>query len=571
MQQTATLQLQANQERFVTVSLKATDQIGKAKVKVKTKAFGEKYEMTTEVPVRPTSGFVTESVSGFADGGKTITQEVADIFLPYGRRGHIFISPFPVANLAKQLKYLVGYPHGCLEQTTSKAFPQIYLRDIALLMDPSILEKGSPSYFVNEAITKIVGMQMSDGAFAYWPGGDYSNSWSTVYASHFLVEAKKAGYAVPEQTLNSAFQALRKIARERTTYDYSFYDYNRITVKRIADKSAVYALYVLALAGQAEQSLMSYYRTSPSLLTTDTRYLLGGAYALIGDRKAYLEIIPPQFSTEEAARTAGYCFDSPIRSNALILNILIETDPNNPNIARYMDYLAQQYKRYYWFSTQDNAFALLGFGKVARRAGATNVKGTVTLGNKKFTYDGGNKKFPIEEFGQKMTISLQGDGRVYYSITTEGIRKDGKMRIENKNLKIWRVFYDRQGNQISPDAVRQNSLVVVRLNISSDVDQLENVAITDLLPAGFEIENPRLTETTQYKFITSKDQPEYVDIRDDRINYYVNFTGDREKTFYYLVRAVTRGEFIYAPIVGEAMYDGDYYSASGGGKVKVVE
>lgn len=571
LQQTATLEVKANQERFVAVTLKATDQIGKAVVRVKTKAFGEKYESVTELPVRPTSGFVMESTSGFAEGGKTITQDIPDVFLPYGHRGHVFVSPFPVANFAKELKHLVGYPHGCLEQTTSKAFPQIYLRDIALLMDPSLLEKGSPSYFVNEAITKIVSMQMSDGAFAYWPGGDHAYSWTTVYAAHFLIEAKKAGYAVPEQTINSACNALRKIAREKTTYDYSYYENNRITVKRIADKGAVYALYVLALAGQPEQSVMNYFRTATSLLTTDTRYLLGGAFALSGDRKTYLEIIPPQFSIEEAQRTSGYCFDSQIRANALILNILLETDPNNPNIARYMDYLAQSYKRYYWFSTQDDAFTLLGFGKAARRAGTTNLKGTITVGSKKFVYSGGNNKFPIEEFGQKMTISLEGEGRVYYSITTEGIRKDGKMRIEDKNLKVWREFFDRQGNSISLNGVKQSSLVVVKLSINSDVDQLENVAITDLLPAGFEIENPRLTENTQYKFINSNDTPAYVDIRDDRINYYVNFSGERRQTFYYLMRAVTQGEFVYAPVVAEAMYDGDYYSASGGGKIRIVE
>ncbi len=570
-QQTASLEIKGNQERFAAVTLKTTDQIGKAVVRVKTKAFGDNYESVTELPVRPASGFVMESTSGFAEGGKTITQDIPDIFLSYGRRGNVFVSPFPVASFAKELKHLIGYPHGCLEQTTSKAFPQIYLRDIALLMDPSILEKGSPSYFVNEAITKIVSMQMSDGAFAYWPGGDYAYSWTTVFATHFLIEAKKAGYAVPEQTIASACQALRKIAREKTTYDYYYYDNNRTTVKRIADKSAVYALYVLALNGQPEQSVMNYFRTATSLLTTDTRYLLGGAFALSGDRKTYLEIIPPQFSIEEAGRTSGYCFDSQIRANALILNILLETDPNNPNIARYMDYLSQSYKRNYWFSTQDNAFTLLGFGKAARRAGAANLKGTITIGSKNFAYSGGNKKFAIEEFGRKITISLQGEGRVYYSITTEGIRKDGKMRIEDKNLKVWREFYDRFGNSIPLNGVKQNSLVIVKLSIQSDVNQLENVAITDLLPAGFEIENPRLTENTQYKFVNSNDTPVYVDIRDDRINYYVNFVGERRQTFYYLMRAVTQGEFVYAPVVAEAMYDGDYYSASGGGRIKVVE
>jgi len=569
LQQKATLEVKANQERFVNVELKASDQIGKAVVRVKTKAFGEQYESVTELPVRPTSGFVMESTGGFADGGKTVTQEVPDIFLPYGRRGNIFISPFPVANFAKELKHLVGYPHGCIEQTTSKAFPQIYLRDIALLMDPSILEKGSPTYFVNEAITKIVSMQMSDGAFAYWPGGNYANDWTTVYATHFLVEAKKAGYAVPEQTLLSAYNALRKIARDKTTYDYSYFDNSRITIKRIAHKSAIYALYVLALAKQAEESIMNYFRTAPSLLTIDTRYLLGGAFALIGDRKVYLEIVPSKFSLEEASRTSGYCFDSQIRANAIILNVLLETDPNNPDIIRYIDYLAEAYKRYRWFSTQDNAFTLLGFGKEARRAGGTNLKGTITIGDKKYSYDGGNKKIPIESYGQQLTISLQGLGRAYYSVTTEGIRKDGKMRIEDKNLKVWREFYDRYGTSVSLNGIKQNSLVVVKLTIVSDVNELENVAITDLLPAGFEVENPRLTENTQYRFINTNDEPVYMDIRDDRINYYINFTGESKYTFFYLMRAVTRGEFIHAPVVAEAMYDGEYYSASGGGKVKV--
>jgi uncharacterized protein YfaS (alpha-2-macroglobulin family) len=119
--------------------------------------------------------------------------------------------------------------------------------------------------------------------------------------------------------------------------------------------------------------------------------------------------------------------------------------------------------------------------------------------------------------------------------------------------------------------VKQNSLVVVKITAVTDVDRLENVAISDLLPAGFEIENPRLVETNQYNFIKNPSTPDYVDIRDDRINYYTSFINTRERVFYYLVRAVTKGEFQYAPISAEAMYDGNYYSASGRGVLKVVE
>ena len=187
---------------------------------------------------------MTESVAGIVTGGSTVSLTLSDKDIPNGRKSYFTVSPFPVANFAKELKYLVGYPHGCLEQTTSKAFPQIYLRDIAVLLQPSILERGSPTYFVNEAITKISGMQANDGRFSYWPGGSDSNNWATVYATHFLVEAKKAGYSVPEATLKSALSAITTIARSKQIMDCYVYSNHKTEIIRIADKSSVYALCV---------------------------------------------------------------------------------------------------------------------------------------------------------------------------------------------------------------------------------------------------------------------------------------------------------------------------------------
>lgn len=572
LQSRASLDVGPNQERVVSVTMRSTEQIGKAVVRVKTEAFGEKMESVTELPVRPISPYVTESISGVVLGGQSVQHDIKDVYLPYGRRAHLVVSPFPVANFAKQLKHLVGYPHGCIEQTTSKAFPQIYLRDIALMLDPSILEKGSPTYFVNEAITKIGAMQLADGNFSYWPEGGSANSWSTVYATHFLVEAKKAGYSVPEATLKSALNALAQIARSSATYDYVYSVQNRTSFKRIADKSVLYAIYVLAVAGQPQTNVMNFYRTAKGLLTTDTQYLLAAAFALSGDRKSYVDLMPTQFESEEAQRTTGLCYDSPIRANALILGVLLETDPLNPNIARYMEYLSRAYERISWYSTQDNAFTLLAFGKAARLSKAEKLAGSVTVGGRQYQYDGGTKKYDLGSSGESVSIQLRGEGRVYYSLVTEGIRKDGKVRIEDKNLRVRREFFDRNGAPVNLQGVKANSVVIVKLTLGSDVDALENVAISDLLPAGFEVENPRLTETSQYRFISKPDVPAYTDIRDDRINFYTNFgRGERLRTFFYVVRAVTRGGFRYPPIVAETMYDGNYYSASDVGSVRVVD
>lgn len=204
-------------------------------------------------------------------------------------------------------------------------------------------------------------------------------------------------------------------------------------------------------------------------------------------------------------------------------------------------------------------------------ASAATVSGTVTIGGKESAYTGGTQKFDCDPFGKNVTITTKGSGRVYYSLVVEGIRTDGKVKVEDRNLQVRREILDRTGSPVSIASVRQNDLLVVRLTLTSSVDKLEYVAITDLLPAGFEIENPRLTEATQYAFIKNAAVPEYMDIRDDRLNIYTSFSGGhRQQVFYYAVRAVSPGEFQYPPVVAEAMYNPYYYSASGEGKLRVV-
>jgi uncharacterized protein YfaS (alpha-2-macroglobulin family) len=561
-----------NREGYTLAGLRAGRELGKATVTVTTSTPDGEIVSHTDLPVRPSSPLVTETVTGAVEGGKTVQHQVPDVYFPEGRRAYVTLSTFPVANFSGRLKELVGYPYGCLEQVVSKAFPQIYLRDIASIMAPSAMAHGSPMYFVNEAIGILGTLQTPDGSFVYWPGGSYSNPWATVYATHFLVEARKAGYSVPEPMLKRALDAIAGIARSRKTEDYYVWSQGKVAVRRIADKSALYALYVLASASAPERALMDFYRGDRGLLTLDTRALLATAYALVGDRRAYGELMPDKFSTEDAARTTGGDFDSPVRANAIILNMLLETDLNNPNIPQYMDYLSRRYREDHWFSTQDDAFTLLAFGKAARIAAAANVTGTVTVAGKEYAYKGGSQRFDVNPFGATVIIATRGEGRAYYSIVTEGIRTDGAVKPEDRNLQVRREFLDRAGNALNMASVKQNDLVVVRVRLVSAVDMLENVAISDLLPAGFEIENPRLTQMTSYTFVKDATTPDYMDIRDDRINFFTSFRpgGAKQQLFYYALRAVSPGRFVYAPIVAEAMYNGEYHSVSGGGRVEVT-
>jgi uncharacterized protein YfaS (alpha-2-macroglobulin family) len=94
------------------------------------------------------------------------------------------------------------------------------------------------------------------------------------------------------------------------------------------------------------------------------------------------------------------------------------------------------------------------------------------------------------------------------------------------------------------------------------------VVITDLLPAGFEIENPRTKEIPGMEWIKDDHTPMALDIRDDRINLFVNATSMKQ-TYYYAVRAVSTGLFKMGPVSADAMYNGEYHSYNGGGMIRV--
>ena len=125
------------------------------------------------------------------------------------------------------------------------------------------------------------------------------------------------------------------------------------------------------------------------------------------------------------------------------------------------------------------------------------------------------------------------------------------------------------GNQISGNSFTQNDLVVVEITAQSESGStIENVAITDLLPACFEIENSRLVAEREMGFMKNRSTPEYTDIRDDRISFFTSLNGNT-KTFYYTVRAVSKGTFVIGAVSADAMYNGEYHSYSGSGKIVV--
>lgn len=568
-------------------SLKALQAIGLANITVKVSAFGETFSNQTPITVRPASPLLKTSSSGQIAGGKQGTVNLASTFIPSTSRSQLVLSRSPlVQGGGKALSTLLGYPYGCLEQTVSKAFPQIYFADLTKAMAaPVYTVKNGESDFnpmtnVQQAIRKIESQQLFNGGFGMWPGATQEDWWVTAYAAHFLEEARRAGFEINAKTLSRAVDYLT--AKTGTTANkevlvastgnglaYGAEPSSGSQSRRsVVRREAIYSLYVLALNGHPNRASMNYYRQNPQLLTVDSKYVLAGAFQLAGDTRNFNAMLPKQYVAEKGNQAFDDSYSSPLRNISLVLNTLVESDPDNVQIPALARQLSKVVQSASYLNTQEAAFSVLALGKLAKQTTGSTVNANVSVNGKNLaSFSGKELKIAKGINNQKVAIQTQGTGDLYWFAQSEGMSATGTFVEEDQGLSIRRQFLTRDGAPVQ--TFRQNDLVVVKLTLASTNGlPIDNVVVTDLLPSGFEIENPRITEPRDMPWIKNASSPEYLDIRDDRIHFFTT-ANNTAKTFYYQVRIVSKGTFTVGPAAADAMYQGEYRSYSGGGKVTV--
>ncbi len=568
------LTIEPNREGKVEFEVEANYEIGQGAIVVTTGAMSETFTNRTDITVRPASPLQKRYESGSIAAGKkkTISNKPTD-FIESSVDCKLIISKNPLVEFTRDLDYLVRYPHGCVEQTVSKAFPQLYFPTLAGLIDSDENKMKNQDAIKNVqlALDRIKLMQLHNGGLTYWPGRGSETWWGSAYAAHFAIEAQKAGYDVDEDFLKKLLKYLKSKLKEKKLFTY-YYNYNK--KKEIAPKEVAYSLYILSLAGEKPTSLLNYYRNRTHQLSLDSKYMLAAAYALTGDKVKYKEILPPAFEGEKSERTFGGSFYSYIRDEAIALNVLLEADPENRQIGIMSKHVSEYLKTHRYLNTQERTFSFLALGKIAKRAEESDIKGSVLANGKKIAeFDNNTVTLSTDKLkGKDVSIECSGTGRVYYFFEIEGISADGTYEEVDEFIRVRRNYYDRYGRKITGNTVNQTDLILVEVNITGLTDKhVENVAITDLLPAGFEIENPRLTTLPPgMDYPNDRNYPEYMDIRDDRIIYFTT-VSKYTKHFYYLVRAVSKGTFNVGPVGADAMYNGEYHSYHGAGTLVVTD
>ncbi|HZG00875.1 MAG TPA: hypothetical protein VEY71_07725, partial [Chitinophagales bacterium] len=250
---------------------------------------------------------------------------------------------------------------------------------------------------------------------------------------------------------------------------------------------------------------------------------------------------------------------------------IMETNPDDIRVGPMAQKLSSMMKRAGWLNTQERSFALLALGKVAKRQRNADVTGTLNVDGKQIAQFKNEPITVTKDIANKnVNISANGNGTLYCYWEIDGVASSNTIKEEDNNLRVRRSYYDRFGKQVTGADFNQNDLVVIQLSLqtSSQSMSVPNVAVSDMLPAGFEIENPRISAIPELSWIKDAATPDYIDIRDDRINMFTTATP-KPQDYYYVARAVSKGKFLQGPVTADAMYDQDYHSSSGSKRIEV--
>lgn len=461
------------------------------------------------------------------------------------------VSSLPNIDMSGSMEYLIGYPHGCAEQTSSKAFPQLLLPEISKLTDA---EKEECVKNVKAAIFKLSQMQMPSGAFSYWMGGSYDYPWVTTYAGHFLLEAKKLGYDVPNSVIKN-FCTYQK--RKASSWGYKSSDEQ-------CDYEQAYRLYTLALAGKEDLSAMN--RLKERNLSNPAKWRLAAAYAMCG-KTDIAKSIANSATLDIPTFKSGNTFGSQFRDRAMILDAMVLIGTDRSIAYRLLKDISESMKSEKQYSTQELAHSLVAYAHFAKSQDTGHLNATCVKDGKSIDFSGDysvlRKSLEVSaKDARKFTLKNNGKGVIFASLAVSGIPEEDNLKEYAKGLVLERVSYvDMDGDAIDPKNIQQGTDFVVNVTVLNNSGiKLNEVAMTQVFPSGWEIQNDRVVEDEAQESV----EYSYRDVRDDRVMTYFSLNNGSRKSFKVKLHASFVGKYYAPAVVCESMYDSEICARNNG-------
>ncbi|WP_439127846.1 alpha-2-macroglobulin family protein [Polaribacter sp.] len=556
--QTQTLNFDKPDEKMVYFELDVLKANGINTIEVIATGNGEKSTYKVELDVVNPNPITSKIIDKTIKANQTQTIDFTTFGVAGSNQAILELSTIPQINFTGRLQYLIQYPHGCVEQTTSSVFPQLFLTD---LFDLSSEKKSEIQKNIEKGIKRLGNFQKANGGLSYWLGENYVDDWGTTYAGHFMLEAAKKGFVLP-LTFKSNFIRYQKQAARNWRPSYSSY---------AKDLAQAYRLYTLALAGSADLSAMNRLREFKQI-SNEAKWRLAAAYALVGQKEAAKEIM--QKANLNFTGYNYYNYGSVNRNRAMALETLLIT--GSKNVKEVSKSIAKELSSNRWMSTQTTAFSLLAIGKMVVKNGGKSIHLKYTKNGKtevvKTSSSMMQRVLNVSEGQNSITLQNQENNVVFARIINSGKLPLGEEISEKRGLSVTVNYKDLKGKSIDIKKLKQGQDFVAIIKVSNPKNEaVKNIALTQIFPSGWEIVNTRFTDFGS----TTKSEARYTDIRDDRVNFYFDLNkrrnGSETKTFTVLLNAAYLGTYYLPGVQVEAMYDNDYLVKTKGSWVEVLK
>lgn len=517
-----TVRIDDNGEGLICLNVKAdkTSGIASAKFEVTTGNYTAKTE--TDIPIRVPSSVRHESIFKEIASKAGETVRFTSEGLSGTLEGKVVIGTALPINIFHRLDYLIDYPHGCLEQTTSRAFAQLYVNRLVSL---DTTTRALVRRNITTAIDNLRAFQQPDKSLTTWVGGKYVNPWTEVYALHFLTEAKKSGYAVPDAFYKGLVSYHKNIASS----------WNHNPDYRDGDVIQAYRLFVLALADARDMGAMNRFKELDVVQSDETKSYIAAAYALSGNISTAQRLLPVSVNEDDFSELSAY------------ICAMLLCDKDSPVIDKSIETVCDIINGDRWLGTLGTSRLMTAVGDYAETRGLNsgNISAVVNINSEKENISGNIPAVSIN------FTPRQGDNEI---IVNNNGQEDIKMRVFTKSV-VAEEAVKEEGNSLEMKVkmttnanIGDDITATITITNPNAVTDLSDLALTFFAPAGMEIlntpENDDLTHT---------------DVRDDRIYYYFNLDKKSSKTFIVKMNATFAGRYTMPAVRCEAMYDGSVY------------
>ena len=518
-------------------------------------------ERSYALDVRPATQILTRRTVRALAKGETLTlsKDLFADFVPGTGRVGLSVAVSTSLDAATLLNALDRYPFGCSEQIASRAMAMLYVNELAA--QAQLAPDGDVDQRIRDAVSRLLARQGSNGSFGLWSvGGD--DPWLDAYVTDFLTRARARGFDVPQTAYTLAIDRLRNyvaVAPEPSKH---------------GGRELAYALYVLARNGAAPIGDLRYIADVKlsDVATPIAKAQIAAALAMVGDKAradtaylAALDAIAPQPKLDLGRADFG----SALRDAAALVTLASEGRAPQKTIDDAVLRIDAARTLVASTSTQENAWLVLAARALAKQLNSIslNVNGETRQGT---LY----RNLRPDDLASSYAVQNNGAGNVQAVVSVSGSPLAPEPAAES-GFKIERSYHTLAGEAADPSRARQNQRFVVVVKVTEPQPQFGRVIVADYLPAGFEIDNPRLVssgETSTLDWITDGAEPVNSEFRDDRFTAAFDRSADSSPAFTvaYVVRAVSPGRYVLPQAKVEDMYRPDRFGRTATGAIEVT-